>query len=109
MYGFINDIIIIITVHANAQIAATCISIVGKLAFLCLCLPFGATTAPAEYITISEAAIDLGDDLLADTSWDATNLQLPDWHLLPREDYLPASDPIVKVDQLAVYIKVKEA
>ena len=54
-------------VHANAQIASTCIAIVGKLAFLCLCLTFGTTPAPEEYTTISEESIDLGNDLLVDT------------------------------------------
>ena len=55
-------------IHANAQIATTFILIVGKLAFLYLVLPFGAPPEPAEYTTIGEAAIDLGNNLLADTS-----------------------------------------
>ena len=63
--------------HKNAHIAATCITIVGKIAFQCLRLPFGTTTAPAEYTTISEAAIDLGNDLLSNTSWGAKKLQWP--------------------------------
>ena len=36
------------------------IAIVYELAFLCLRLPFGTTTAPSEYMNVSEAAIDLG-------------------------------------------------
>ena len=43
------------SVQTNAQIAATCIVIVGKLAFLYLCLTFGTTPAPEEYTNISEA------------------------------------------------------
>ena len=35
-------------VHTNAQIASKFIAIVGKLAFLCLCLYFGTTPATAE-------------------------------------------------------------
>ena len=96
-------------VDANTKIASTCISIVGKLAFLCLCIPFGTTIAPGEYTNINEAAIYLGKYLLAGALWDATNLQSPHRHLLPREDYIPASDPLVKVDQLVVNIEVKEA
>ena len=96
-------------IHANAQISATCIVIVGKIAFLYLRLPFGTTPTPSEYTTISEAEIDLGDDLLADMSWDAKNLQLPHRHLLPREYYLPSSDLLVKAEQLTVDIKAKEA
>ena len=34
---------------------------------------------------------------------------MPHRNLLPREDYLPDSDPLVKVDQLAVHIEAKEA
>ena len=77
-------------VHANSQIAATCIAIVRKLDFLYLCLPFGTTPAPAEYTTISEAEISLGNDLLVDTSCGVTNLQSPHQQLLPMGDYLPA-------------------
>ena len=96
-------------VHANPQIAATCIAIVVKLSFLCLCLLFVTTSTPAEYTTISEAEINLGNDLLADTSWDVTNLQLLHRHLLHKKDYLPASGPLVKSDQLAMNIESKEA
>ena len=90
-------------VHTNAQISATCISIVLKIAFLCLHLPFGITPSPEEYNNISKASIDLGNDILTEISWDVTNLKSPH----PREDYLSASDPLVKVYQLAVYIKAK--
>ena len=83
-------------VRANAQLASTCITIVGKLAFLCLRLSFGATPALEEDTTISDSEIYLGNDLHADASWYAMNLQSPHRHLLPREDYLPASDLIVK-------------
>ena len=80
-----------------------------KLAFLCLHLPFGTTPALVEYTTISKAEIDLGGDLLTDMSWDAKNIQSPHRHLLPREDYLPESETLVKADQLAMNIKSIEA
>ena len=67
-------------------------------------LTFGTTPTPAEYTTISDAAIDLGNDPLTDTPWQATDLQSPHRHLLPREDYLPVSDLLVKAYQLAVNI-----
>ena len=56
------------SVHANAQIAATCIAIVSKIDFICLHLPLGTTLVLEEYTNISEVAIDLGNNLLADTS-----------------------------------------
>ena len=31
------------------------------------------------------------------------------WNFLPREDYLPASEPLVKADQLVLYFKPKDA
>ena len=53
-------------IHAIAKTASTCIAIVDELSFLCLRLPFGITLAPEEYVNFSEAAIDLGNDLLRD-------------------------------------------
>ena len=81
----------------------------SKLSFLYLRLLFGTTPEPAEYNTIVEAAIDLGKDLLADTSWDTTNLHSPHRHLLPRKDYLLTSDPLLKADFLTVNIEAKDS
>ena len=53
-------------IHANVTTPSTCIETVNELAFIFLKLPFGATPVPAEYTTVSEAAIDLGNDLLRD-------------------------------------------
>ena len=64
-------------IHANAKIASICISIVDELAFICLRLPFDTTPAPDEYKTVSEAEIDLGNNLLRDESWDTDDLNLP--------------------------------
>ena len=64
-------------IHANAKTASTCIAIVNELDFLCLRLPFCTTPAPAEYTAASEAAIDLGNDLLQDQSWDTDDLNSP--------------------------------
>ena len=55
-------------IRANAKTALTCTAIVDELAFLCLMLLFCTTPAPAEYPTTSEAAIDLGNDILQDKS-----------------------------------------
>ena len=70
-------------IHAHANTASTCIAIVDKLAFLCFGLPFGTTPAPAEYTTISEAAIDLGNNLLQDQSGETNDLNSPQRCLLP--------------------------
>ena len=47
---------------------STCIAIVDALEFLCLWSPFGTTPATEEYTTVSEATIDLGNDLLREKS-----------------------------------------
>ena len=61
-------------IHENAKNASTCIAIVNEIAFLCLRLPFGTTPAPAEYMTVSEAAIDIGNYLFQEQSWDTDDL-----------------------------------
>ena len=61
------------------------IKIGGKLAFLCLQLLFDTTPQPEEYTTISEAEIYLSNDLLMETSWDATYLQSTHKHVFPGE------------------------
>ena len=53
-------------IHANTTTTSTCIAMVDEPAFLCLRLPFGTTPAPSEYTTVSESAIDLGNNLLRD-------------------------------------------
>ena len=70
-------------IHANATTAVTYIAILYELAFLYLRLPFGTTSAPTEYTTVSEATIDLGNYLLQDESWDTDDLNLPHQSLIP--------------------------
>ena len=91
-------------IHAHANTVSTCIAIVDELAFLCLRLPFGTTPAPAEYTTTSEAAIDLGNDLLQDQSWDTNDLNLPHRSLLPPEEKQQSASHLEKAYPLAVEI-----
>ena len=91
-------------IHANVKTASTCIEIVDKLDFLCLRLPFGTAPAPAEYKTISEAAIDLGKNLLQDQSWDTDNINLPHQYLFPPEEKQQSASHLAKADHLAVEI-----
>ena len=89
-------------IHANAKTASTCIAIVDELSFLCLRSPFGTTPAPSEYMTVSEAAIDLGNDLLQDQSWDTDDLNLPHRSLIPSEEKQQSASHMIKADPLAV-------
>ena len=91
-------------IHANAKTAFTCIAIVNELAFLCLRLPFCTTPAPAEYTTVSEAAIDLGNDLLQDQSWDTYDLNLPHQYLLPTEEKQNSASHLATAYPLAAEI-----
>ena len=96
-------------IHANAKTASTCIAIFDELDFLCLRLPFGTTPAPAEYTTVSEAAIDLGNDILQDKSWETDDLNSPHRSLLPPEEKQQSASHLEKADPLAVEIIVTEA
>ena len=69
-------------IHANLRIVSMQIDIVDKLYLICLRLTFVTTPAPVDHDTVSEAEIDLGNDLLEEKSWDAIELQSPHIHLL---------------------------
>ena len=71
-------------IYSNVATTSTCIVLLDKLAFLCLRLPFGATPTPAEYTTVSEAEIDLGNDILRDESWYIDDLNSPHRSLLQQ-------------------------
>ena len=86
----------------------TCIAIVDELDFLCLRLPFCTTPAPVEYTTVGEAAIDLGNDLLQDESWDTDDLNSPHQSLLPQEDKQQSESHLVTADLLSVDITSTE-
>ena len=89
-------------IHANAKIASTCITIVNELAFLCLTLPFGTAPAPAEYKTVSEASIDLGNDPLQYQYWDTDYLKSPHQSLLPPEGKQKFASHLAKAYPLSV-------
>ena len=95
-------------IHANAKTASTYIAIVDEIYFICLRLPFGTTPEPAEYTTVSEAAIDLGNDILQDQSWETDDLNLPHRYLIPPEEKQQSAIHLAKSDPLAVYITATE-
>ena len=59
---------------------------VDELEFFCLRLPFGTTPAPAEYTTVREAAIDLGNNLFLNKYYNTDDLNSPHISLLPQGD-----------------------
>ena len=96
-------------IHANTTTTYTCTAIVDDLAFLCLKLPFVITPIPAEYMTVSEAKIDLGNDLLRDESWDTDDLNSPHRSLLTQDEKQQSSSHLETADPLAVEIPSTEA
>ena len=87
-------------IHTNAKTASTCIAIVDGLAFLCMRLPFGTTPAPEKYMTVSEAAIYLGNDLLQDQSCDTDDLNSPHQSLLTQEEKQQSTSHLTTADPL---------
>ena len=87
----------------------TFIAIVDEQSFLCLRLSFVTTTAPAEYTTVSETAIYLGNDLLQDESWDTDDLNLSNRSLLPQENKKKSASYLTTADTLAVDLTAAEA
>ena len=96
-------------IHTNATTASTCIAIVDKLSFICLRLPFGTTPAPAEYMTVIEAAIDLDNGILQDESWDTDDLEYPHQSLLLQEEKNQSSSHLATADPLALDITATDA
>ena len=95
-------------IHANTTTVSTCIAIVNEVSFLCFRLPFGSTSAPAEYTTVSEAAIYLGNYLLRDESWDRDDLKSTHLSLLPHKEKQQSARNIAMSDLLAVDVTSTE-
>ena len=60
-------------------------------------------------MTVSEAEIDLGNDLLQNQSWDTDDLNSPHRSLLPLEEKQQPTGHLEKADPLAVEIIATEA
>ena len=65
--------------------------------------------APAEYMTVRKAAIDIGNNLLRDEAWDTDDLKSPHQYLLPQEKKQKSESHITTEDPLAVDITATEA
>ena len=91
------------------QTQPVCIAIIEEIAFTCLRSPFGTTPAQAEYTTVSEAEIYLGNNLLRDESWDMDVLNSTHQSLLPQEEKQKSKSHLATADPLEVYIKATEA
>ena len=89
--------------HVHPRWAVTLCSIVDKIAYILLRVPFGVSAGPSRFSTVSEAFFDLIYDLLPDESWNPETLKVDRWdHLatIPQDNGKPlgtALELIVKV------------
>ena len=80
-------------VHTFWSYAVQCIVFIGTIAFLLLCLPFGATAAPSKFCIISEVICDIANALLQDPTWNPAKTITPYHPLLPPSTTLDDSIP----------------
>lgn len=73
--------------HVTARMALLTITVIQKIAYILLRLPFGVANGPNDYSLISEPIFDLTNDVLRDPTFDPTDLHSP----LQSEFEAPAS------------------
>jgi hypothetical protein len=89
-------------VHSAWSFAVQCIMFLGALAYLLLCLPFGATAAPSEFCVISKTICDVANALMQDASWNPDDTVMPYHHLLPSMTLLDHNIPFAQSATLDV-------
>jgi len=97
--------------HTITSHALKCVTVVGKIAYVPLRLPFGVSPGPSLYSVVSESIFDLVNDLLNDKEWDRSKLNSPyQARLAPRQTY-PEKDEeeIAQVRELAIYLPNRTA
>ena len=63
--------------HVTAKMALLTITIIQKIAYVLLHLPFGVANGPNDYSVVSEPIFNLTNDVLRDPSFDPTILHSP--------------------------------
>ena len=102
--------------HVALAYALLCITIISRIAYLLVRLPFGTTPAADEFCTVSESITDLSQAIADDKTWNPTTLksdqcgQIPEPSLTGLEDIVhevpfPLLVPIIpKSIYMDVYI-----
>jgi len=90
--------------HALTKHALKCTTVLGKIAYIPLRLPFGVSPGPSLYSTISECVFDLTNDLLNEKSWDRSKLNSPYAQKLIQAESPNTTSEIKTVRKLDVYI-----
>ena len=72
--------------HVTAKMALLTITIIKKIAYILLRLPFGVANGPNDYSLISEPLFDLTNEILRDPSYDPSLLHSPIQEQLQDKD-----------------------
>ena len=81
-----------------------CVTIINKIAYIPLRLPFGVAAGPSVYSTMSETIFDLTNDLLNDKTWNLKELNSPIIDKLHPPQSLDDSIQFGEAEELDVYI-----
>ena len=73
-------------IHVLLMYALQFITIMGRIAYLLLRLPFGTTPAAVRFCTISETVTDFAQKIAKDKTWNPTHLKSDLAHLIPEAD-----------------------
>ena len=90
--------------HVKPSHNLQCVTIIDKMAYIPLRLPFGVAAGPSVYSTMSETIFDLTNDLLNDKKWNLDDLHSPLLNKLQKPEPLDDSIPFGPAEVLAVYI-----
>ena len=90
--------------HSMPIHALKCVTVIGKLAYIPLRLPFGVSPGPSLYSTISECIYDVVNDLLNEKQWNRKILNSPQVSLLQKPEPPDTSIGLEEAHKLAVYI-----
>jgi len=86
-----------------------CVTIIDKIAYIPLRLPFGVALGPSLYSTMSETIFDLTNDLLLDKTWNLNTLHSPILENLEPPQPLPDTIKFAEAKPLDVYIPSRDS
>ena len=92
-------------IHVALRFAILCITVIGRIAFLLLRLPFGTTPAADQFCTVSELVTDLAQEITEDKSWNPENLKSDLSHLIPSPES-PKSVPPLESTPSPLFVPV---
>ena len=91
-------------IHVKPNQNLQCVTIIDKMAYIPLRLPFGVAAGPSIYSTMSETIFDLTNDLLNDKKWKLNDLHSPIINKLHEPQSLDNSIPFGRAEKLSVHI-----